>query len=127
MPPAGGLPCASMLAGSDRQAVCASRHPAQNVSESSWYTQGLYRAGGRGPSDSVGDMRLDLTHAFVAVVQQRFIESRVQTARARLKRYLFAQGSHLCTTMGLVTDIYRGLFPVLARFTAAAMPPNVSK
>ena len=50
-------------------------------------------------------MRFDLAHTFVAVFQQAFVEFRVQTARACLKRDLIFERADFAFAAGLVADV----------------------
>jgi hypothetical protein len=56
-------------------------------------------------------MRLDLAHAFGAMLQQRLEELGVQAARPRFQRDLVLQRAHLAGAARLVADIDRRILP----------------
>jgi len=71
--------------------------------------------GGR-PADRVGDMRFDLAHAFVAMLEQALVELRVERPGPCFQCHLILQGPHLGRTTGLVPNIDRGRFAPFGPF-----------
>ena len=76
-------------------------------------------SGRRRPADRVGDVRLDLAHAFIAMLQHALVPFGIEHARARLERDLLGQRAHLALAARLIADIDRNAVPV-ARLHGAA-------
>ncbi len=68
---------------------------------------GLHFAGRGGPAHGVGDVRLDLPHALVAVLEHALVPLRIEGARARLERNLLRQGAHRARAARMVRDVNR--------------------
>ena len=77
-------------------------------------------AGRRRPADGVGDVRLDLAHALVAVLEHALVPFRIEHAGAGLQRHLLGERAHRAFAAGLVADIDRRAAPPLARSHRAA-------
>ena len=67
----------------------------------------LYLSGSGGPAHGVGEMRFDLAHAFVAVLQHAFVPLGVEHAGAGFECHLLCECAHHAITLRLVTDIHR--------------------
>ena len=62
-------------------------------------------SGGRRPAERIGDLRLDLPDALVAVRQKRLVPFRIERPRARFERDLLGECPHRAVTARLVPDI----------------------